>query len=103
MIELEMTQLLIIPAVVGLVQAIKNAGVPSKYAPLAAVVLGIGLSLAFDLSVMSAVVGILSGLAAVGLYEFPKPELETTSISQVTLTTAETPVVDKVVSKTKKK
>lgn len=57
-------------AVVGLTQAFKIAGVPNKYCPALAVVIGMIMQLALaGISAESAVTGMVIGLSAVGLYE----------------------------------
>lgn len=57
-------------AVVGLTQAFKIAGVPSKYCPTLAVIIGMIMQLALaGLSAENAITGIVIGLSAVGLYE----------------------------------
>lgn len=57
-------------AVVGLTQACKIAGMPSKYSPMVAIIIGLVLHVALaELSAESAVTGMVIGLSAVGLYE----------------------------------
>lgn len=57
-------------AVVGLTQAFKIAGVPSKYCPTLAVIIGMIMQLALaGLSAENAITGIVIGLSAVGMYE----------------------------------
>ncbi len=57
-------------AVVGLTQAFKIAGVPNKYCPTLAVIIGLIMELALaGLSAENAITGIVIGLSAVGLYE----------------------------------
>ncbi|WP_322630827.1 phage holin family protein [Aedoeadaptatus coxii] len=57
-------------AVVGLTQAFKIAGVPNKYCPTLAVIIGLIMELALEgLSAENAITGIVIGLSAVGLYE----------------------------------
>lgn len=70
--ELPANLLIAIPAITGLVQAFKNAGIPSKYAPFVAVVLGVLFSLPENPTVEGALIGILMGLSSVGLYDLPK-------------------------------
>lgn len=67
-----------VPLIVGVVQVIKNVGLPSKYAPPVAIVLGIGASFLIGQSGAIETVdwnyadyvlaGIISGLGSVGLY-----------------------------------
>lgn len=57
-------------ATLGLTQACKIAGLPNRYSPIVAVVVGMVLHLALaGLSAESAVTGMVIGLSAVGLYE----------------------------------
>ena len=57
-------------AVLGIVQAIKIAGLPNKYAPIAAVLIGAILYVAVSgISPEHVLTGIVIGLSAVGLYE----------------------------------
>lgn len=57
-------------ATLGLTQAFKIAGLPSRYSPIVAIVVGMILHLALaGLSAESAVTGVVIGLSAVGLYE----------------------------------
>ena len=66
-----------VPAIVGLVQAAKELGLPDRAAPAAAVLLGVLASLAQVLgsgtpAVQASVSGIGLGLAAAGLYHGTK-------------------------------
>ena len=57
-------------ATLGLTQAFKIAGLPSRYSPIVAIVVGTIMNLALaGLSAESAVTGMVIGLSAVGLYE----------------------------------
>ena len=63
----------IVPAVIGLVQVAKDIGLPSRFAPAAAVGFGILAGLAQIYAsrwawIQAIVVGIALGLSAVGLY-----------------------------------
>src|SRR5947209_11309899 len=63
----------VIPAIVGLVQVVKDLGVPSNYAPLLAVCFGLLAGFAQFYAgrlpwISAAVTGIALGLSAVGLY-----------------------------------
>ncbi len=67
------------PAIVGLVDVLKDCGLPSRYAPLAAVALGILAGLAQQYAptlswIQPVVLGIVLGLGAVGLYALRRPE-----------------------------
>lgn len=67
--------LILIPIVVGVVSAIKKAGVTSRYAPLLSIVLGIiGVYLISDFALTGATAlqGVLAGLSASGLYSGTK-------------------------------
>ena len=63
---------MIIPAITGLVAVFKKVGLPSKYAPILAIVLGIGLALLQELSVTGLMLGISYGLTSMGLWEIGK-------------------------------
>lgn len=57
-------------ATLGLTQACKIAGLPNRYSPIVAIIVGMVLHLALaGLSAESAVTGMVIGLSAVGLYE----------------------------------
>ena len=63
----------VIPAIVGLVQVVKDLGLPSNYAPLAAVLFGLLAGFAQFYAgqlpwISAAVTGVALGLSAVGLY-----------------------------------
>lgn len=63
----------IVPAVVGLTQVVKECGVPSRLAPAAAVFFGVlaGLAQIYGAHfqwIQAVVIGIALGLSAVGLY-----------------------------------
>jgi hypothetical protein len=75
----------VIPAIVGLVQVVKDLGVPSNYAPLAAVVFGLLAGFAQFYAgripwITAAVTGIALGLSAVGLYAGAKTIAQNVSI-----------------------
>lgn len=64
-------ELLTIPAVVAIIEALKLAGLPSRFAPIASIALGMGMGVLFidgNAVVANAAVGILIGLSASGLY-----------------------------------
>lgn len=77
-----LTTLATVPAIIAMVTLAKDLGLPSRLAPLVAVVLGIGLALldgfatgvVFDLPGVLAVsgTGVLLGLSAAGLYDGAK-------------------------------
>jgi hypothetical protein len=63
----------VIPAIVGLVQVVKDLGMPYNYAPLCAVLFGLAAGFAQFYAgelpwISAAVTGIALGLSAVGLY-----------------------------------
>lgn len=59
-----MFELLSIPAVIALVEALKMAGLPSKFAAIGAIVLGA----AFGFIIGDVISGLLYGLSASGIY-----------------------------------
>ncbi len=61
-------ELLSLPAVIALVEALKRSGMPTKYAPLVAIAIG-GL---FGLAMGNWVAGLVIGLASSGLYSGAK-------------------------------
>ena len=73
---LEMT--IVVAIIVGLIQAIKGAlDMPSRFAPLLAIVLGVGYTIFFgDISLQEEIfTGIVAGLTASGLYSGGKATL----------------------------
>lgn len=64
----------LIPATMGLVDVAKRAGLPSKYAPVLSLAIGIGLGLATNIgnAQKGIIVGIAIGLSASGLYSGTK-------------------------------
>ena len=60
-----MQEAILVPAILGLVQAAKTAGLNSRYAPLLAVLLGLVSSFIFSTNWLE---GITAGLAAAGLW-----------------------------------
>lgn len=71
-------EILTIPAVTAIAQAIKMLGVPSKAMPIISIVLGIIMGLIFAGGgwIENAAIGLFIGLAASGLYDNVKPALE---------------------------
>lgn len=67
----------LIPLLVGLVEAVKKVGLPSKFAPLVSIALGLvfGLLL-FPFPTQAILLGIAFGLSASGLYSGGKALLE---------------------------
>lgn len=71
--EITLQFIVLVPVVVGVVQAFKKIGMPSKWAAIAAIVFGVaGVSLLDTLSGANALQGIVVGLAAAGLYSGAK-------------------------------
>lgn len=57
-------------AVLGIVQAFKIAGLPAKYSPIVAILVGSVIYVAMaGISPANVITGIVIGLSAVGLYE----------------------------------
>ena len=70
-------ELLTIPAIVALVEALKLAGLPSRFAPLVSIVIGIIAGLfVVDMAVSGGIMGAVIGLSASGLYDTSKPLLK---------------------------
>lgn len=64
---------ILIPIILGVVEAIKRIGVPSNYSALVAVVVGVGVSVLLSgVTVISIFVGVLLGLSASGLWSGTK-------------------------------
>jgi hypothetical protein len=63
----------LVPLVIGSVAVLGNAGLPSKYKGLVAVLLGVGLSLSISgLTTTAGIAGVVAGLAASGLWVHSK-------------------------------
>lgn len=82
-----------VPAIVGLVQVVKDLGVPGSYAPACAVLFGVlfGFAQLYAQSaswIQATVVGVALGLSAVGLYTGTK-----TVIQNVTFAPKAAPIV----------
>lgn len=63
--------------IVALVQIIKSFGLEQKYSPIVAIIIGVGLSVAYsyygtEKLFESIVLGIVAGLSAVGIYSSAK-------------------------------
>lgn len=63
-----MFELLSIPAIVAMVEALKRSGTPTKYAPLLSIIFGVLFGFVND----AWVAGLVIGLAASGLYSGAK-------------------------------
>lgn len=59
-----------VPIILGLVQALKAAGLPTRFAPIVSVVIGVGcvglVSGSFGIS--SILIGVITGLSSAGLW-----------------------------------
>ena len=67
----------IVPVILGLVQVAKQVGLPSKFAPLVSIALGVGLVALTGASWQADIVqGIIAGLAASGLWSSSKATFE---------------------------
>lgn len=65
----------LVPVIIGVVSVFKSAGMPSRFAPLASLALGIGgvFLLPHDVALgVTILIGIGSGLSASGLYSGAK-------------------------------
>ncbi len=58
--------------VLALVQVLKKAGLPSRFAPVASIVLGLGAVFAVDHQSIAWIPGIIVGLSASGLWSGSK-------------------------------
>ena len=79
MIKAIMPQLiLLVPLTTGLTEVLKRAtNLPVRFLPLTSCVLGLGFSiLIFGFSAAAAVVGVIAGLAGVGLWEVGSKTVE---------------------------
>lgn len=68
-----MEQTVLVALIIGLVEVVKRAGlIGTQYAPLLALVIGVGLSLTSGLTVDNAIAGIIAALISSGLYDVGK-------------------------------
>ena len=66
-----------IPIIVGVVSALKMAGLPSKWAPVVSIVLGMGIALLVeDTTTLRILGGLVIGLTSSGLYSGTKAVLK---------------------------
>jgi len=75
MMDMEIYGVFIVPLIIGMVEIVKRAGLPSKWSPVFAVVLGLlaGMLLLFPEDIrQGVVVGLALGLSATGLYSGTK-------------------------------
>jgi hypothetical protein len=69
--------LILVPVVLGVVQALKELGLNSRYAPILSVLLGVGaIGLLTSYTGASALQGIVIGLTSSGLFSGVKRTLE---------------------------
>lgn len=60
---------LLVPVILGLVEVVKISGLPRRFLPLVAAILGVGYSLLVNgLTLESGILGLVAGLSSVGLY-----------------------------------
>lgn len=79
MLEITPLVLAVVPVVIALVQVVKKFGINSKYAPVAAIAFGIGLTyLVLPDAILKDVLlqGLILGLSASGLYSGGKKLVE---------------------------
>ena len=72
--NIEIYDVALIPATMGLVEVAKSAGLPSKYAPVVSLIIGMALGVGTSLDNLGkgVIVGIAIGLSASGLYSGTK-------------------------------
>ena len=68
---------ILVPVVLGLVEAVKQAGMPSRYAPILALSLGVAgtFLMSGDYAGASVIQGLIVGLSAVGLWSGVKSSI----------------------------
>jgi len=75
--EIQVTEVVIIPVVVGLVEISKRAGLPAKYSPFLAIALAMaGMFLIGGFTVSAGIQGLVFGLSSSGLYSGTKSVLK---------------------------
>ena len=74
MMDIQMYDVALIPATMGLVEVAKSAGLPGKYAPIVSLAIGIALGIGTSLDNIGkgVIVGVAVGLSASGLYSGTK-------------------------------
>lgn len=71
-----LTNVALVPVIIGVVQALRTVGLATRFAPIVAILLGIMGVLAFDgFSSMNIFIGVVTGLSAAGLYSSTKTTL----------------------------
>ena len=74
---MEIGEAIVIPVILGIVEIAKQFGLPSKYATLVSLLLGVGITiLMVDFTKDSVLMGIVFGLSSSGLYSGSKKILE---------------------------
>jgi hypothetical protein len=69
----EFFQLIIIPIILGVVEVVKRAGLPARFAPLVSLILGLFFGIFYIDSWKEGVIfGLVAGLSATGLYSGSK-------------------------------
>lgn len=68
--SIEYIEVVLVPLLIGVLEALKRAGFNSKFIPLVSIGLGLGLGLVFSEGgpKQGLLVGLMIGLSAVGLY-----------------------------------
>lgn len=86
-------------AVLGLTQVVKTLGMPSKYLPLVATLIGAGVSVALapQAYIISAILGMAEGLSVTGVVNFSK-EMQKAPVQYLPSVVLDTPVVAKEVT-----
>jgi hypothetical protein len=67
-----------VAVIIGLVEVVKRIGLPSKFAPLVSVILGVGFSFIFPGETIGLTIlfGVVTGLTACGLYSGTKATIQ---------------------------
>ena len=74
---MQITDAIVIPIIVGVIEVLKNVGLSTKFSPLVSLILGVIAALALGgLSLENGVFGIIYGLSASGLYAGTKATLK---------------------------
>jgi len=74
--DITLTYTALIPVIIGLVAAVKKAGIPSRWLPLTAILFGlIGVWVLGGATGVEWLAGVVAGLSAVGLHSGTKATL----------------------------
>lgn len=74
---MDISDAILIPVTIGLVQVFKTIGIPSRFAPLVSIILGIALYCIDGFNVKTDLLaGIIVGLSASGLYSGVKTTVQ---------------------------